>query len=128
MSVSESVQSSKAMWLNHKIKYKSSVFGVSSPEPVPWVFLSDWENKREIPHEDEQTVTVTHSSAVLKGALSSFSKNLLMKANCLSKKALQEETTLLSCKCDWLAHCDCWHVSLHKWCIYPRQHNLNRWI
>lgn len=35
----------------------------------------------ESEREDEQTVTVTHSSAVLKGALSSLSKNLLMKAN-----------------------------------------------
>lgn len=55
-----------------------------TPESVLW-FLSDFsvESESEVPHEDEQTVTVTHSSAVLKGALSSLSKNLSMKANSL---------------------------------------------
>lgn len=55
-----------------------------TPEPVLWVFilLVDGKSKREILCEDEQTVTVTHSSAILKGALSSFSRNLSMKTNC----------------------------------------------
>lgn len=36
-------------------------------------------------HENEQTATVTHSTGVLKGALSSLLMDLLMKADCLSE-------------------------------------------
>lgn len=60
------------------------IYSMIPTESVLW-FLSDFsvESESEVPHEDEQTVTVTHSSAVLKGALSSLSKNLSMKANSL---------------------------------------------
>lgn len=54
------------------------------------MWLVDGENESEMLHENEQTVTVTHSSAVLKGAVSSFSKKTLMKANCLSENTAGE--------------------------------------
>ena len=45
------------------------------------------DGEREARHEDEQTVTVTHSSAALKGVLSGFSENPLMKANCMPENS-----------------------------------------
>lgn len=88
------------------------------------IWLVDGEREREVPHEDEQTVTVTHSSAVLKGALSSFSNNLLMKANCLSENPARGNY-LISIQV-WLTQCGCSYSLLHtKYCTHPSKH---KWI